>query len=271
MIEEARVRVPDQAQKTLKKPVVNTLLNCAGEIMGKGLFGKKLEKALAWNRAENVVISSGIAYNLKKEKKYLDIGSGPGHIGQLLRRMGFDITSCDPFVKPFASVRKEQQSEGSLSLLSEAQHLPFKIDFFEGAMVNFVLHHIPPQDWLIVFDEIERVIKPGGRLILIEDVPLEAGDRATSIWDNWTNGEIFNLLKNLIFRGKASQNLEIKQPILSLIAAGMISDLHLTDDQWKQIFEEKKWELVESKEFFSHDPVTKKDIRHEKFVLRMPN
>jgi len=80
----------------------------------------------------------------------LEIGGGSGN----LKEYSEDVISTDIVPSPW------------LDVTADAQALPFAGETFSNIVGVDVLHHIErPQ---LFFDEAERVLKPGGRIILIE-------------------------------------------------------------------------------------------------------
>jgi SAM-dependent methyltransferase len=82
--------------------------------------------------------------------RVLDIGSGTAHIKDFRP----DITSTDILSFP------------GIDVVADAHRLPFSNDFFAGVVMLDVLHHLErPIEFL---KEATRVLKPGGRLAMIE-------------------------------------------------------------------------------------------------------
>lgn len=89
----------------------------------------------------------------------LDIGGGgEGVIGQL---KGRQVIAID--------IRKRELEEappGPLKIVMDARDLKFLDDVFNTATVFFTFMYIAPGDHQKVFEELLRVIKPGGRLLI---------------------------------------------------------------------------------------------------------
>ena len=80
----------------------------------------------------------------------LELGAGSGHLREHLH----DVVLTDVQTAPW------------LDAAADAQALPFRSACFENIVMLDVLHHIenPPQ----FFGEAARVLKPGGRLVMLE-------------------------------------------------------------------------------------------------------
>jgi SAM-dependent methyltransferase len=84
------------------------------------------------------------------EGRVLDIGSGTAHI----KDFRSDIVSTD--ILPFPGI----------DVVADAHRLPFPNELFSGVVMLDVLHHLErPIEFL---KEASRVLKPGGRLAMIE-------------------------------------------------------------------------------------------------------
>lgn len=81
----------------------------------------------------------------------LEIGAGSGHMAAFTDQ---EVVSLDILVAPW------------LDLVADAQQLPFRDDSLSNIVMLDVLHHIPrPTDFFV---EAIRVLRPGGRLVMIE-------------------------------------------------------------------------------------------------------
>lgn len=100
-------------------------------------------------------------------KRVLDVGCGNGYVlanyaKEGAKTYGIDITS--------AGIDICRQRFDHLNLdgdfrVADAQSLPFEDNFFDCVCSMGVLHHVP--DTQLALDEIYRVLKPGGRLIVM--------------------------------------------------------------------------------------------------------
>lgn len=91
-----------------------------------------------------------ILANLPQDGPILEIGAGSGH----LREMAPNIVSLDLLPAPWVDVA------------GDAETLPFADDSFAGLAMLDVLHHLPRP--AMFFQEVARVLRPGGRLTMIE-------------------------------------------------------------------------------------------------------
>ncbi len=102
--------------------------------------------------------------SLSQEARVLDIGIGPGwflemlgHECPSLKRFGieYEIQSLNSFQKNIATNKDNLVQCSGVSL-------PFKDGAFESVNAFEVLEHIPPSTEINFFQEVARVLKPGG-------------------------------------------------------------------------------------------------------------
>ena len=103
---------------------------------------------------------------LKRGMRLLDVATGTG----LVARGGAEVIGdprrvigIDPNV---GMLREAQMAISSPLVRGRAEILPFRADTFDMLSMGFALRHV--EDLEIAFSEYRRVLKPGGRVLLIE-------------------------------------------------------------------------------------------------------
>lgn len=91
-------------------------------------------------------------------KKIIDVGSGPGRDGLLLKQAGKEVTCVD------ASDEMVKISSlcGLKSVLAGFDSLPFENESFDGVWSYTALLHVPKKSVFIPLKEISRVLKSNG-------------------------------------------------------------------------------------------------------------
>jgi ubiquinone/menaquinone biosynthesis C-methylase UbiE len=113
-------------------------------------------------------------------KRILDVGCGKGRFARIFHEeepqadfWGLDISEAMLRFVP-AGI---QTRSGSMT------ELPFEDNFFDGAYATESLEHAVEIDKAVA--EICRVVKPGGRIVIIDKNAAKWGKLATPEWEKW--------------------------------------------------------------------------------------
>ncbi|MGV9415504.1 class I SAM-dependent methyltransferase [Nocardia sp. NPDC003693] len=103
--------------------------------------------------------------------RVLEIGCGTGNLtlAALDAHPGADIIGTDP--DPLALERAQRKAHGRTGIAFQhgyAQDLPFEDAAFDRVLSAFMLHHIPTELKSAVAADAFRVLRPGGRLHLVD-------------------------------------------------------------------------------------------------------
>lgn len=113
------------------------------------------ETADFWDRFPRTIIDKFMEFT---NGRVLDIGSGPGRDGLILKKAGLDIVCLDASEE---MVRLSSR-KGLESVLGDFNELPFGDNSFDGVWSYTTLLHVPKLEVLKSFQEINRVLKPNG-------------------------------------------------------------------------------------------------------------
>lgn len=149
--------------------IIAVMVSCAlafsGGPRGKDLHSRPLQERPAQPQWQTVTVEDFAA-----EGFILDIGGGgEGVIGQL---KGEQVIAIDINKREL-----EEAPPGPLKIVMDARDLKFLDNTFNTATVFFTFMYIAPSDHQKVFEELQRVLSPGGRLLVWDVVFLEMTDK----------------------------------------------------------------------------------------------
>ncbi len=113
---------------------------------------------------------------LRPGEKVLDLGCGPGTLAREAKKVvGVEgsAVGIDPSLE-MVSFARQKAAEAHLDIKFEqgmAQQLPFPDHSFDVVFMSFVLHHISSQYRVKGIQEVRRVLKENGRLVVLEFSP----------------------------------------------------------------------------------------------------
>jgi SAM-dependent methyltransferase len=102
-------------------------------------------------------------------RRILDAGCGSGPLSAALRDRGATVTGIDKSAGMLALARRRLGDGADLRVAELGSPLPFPDGAFDDVTASLVLHYL--EDWGPALAELQRVLKPGGRLIVSVDHP----------------------------------------------------------------------------------------------------
>ena len=96
-------------------------------------------------------------------ERVLDLGCGPGDGSATLAEIGASITGVD-FSRQMIDVARRRHPKIAFHD-ANAEALPFEDKTFDAVVANCVVHHLARP--IVVFKEVSRVLKPGGRFAFV--------------------------------------------------------------------------------------------------------
>ncbi len=105
-------------------------------------------------------------------RRILEVGCGEGAVLGWLRRRGAEAIGLEVELDRLARARTALGPEGLLAGVGEA--LPFAQATLDGVLYHNSLHHVPVDRQTEALVEAARVLRPNGRLVVLE--PLAEGD-----------------------------------------------------------------------------------------------
>jgi ubiquinone/menaquinone biosynthesis C-methylase UbiE len=153
----------------------------------------------------------------------LDIGCGTGELAARLASRHWHVVAmdlCEPMLHQART--KLNGGRGLVHLaLGDSEHLPFESGSFDLLTCANSFHHYPHQE--AVVREMFRVLKPGGRLFLLDGWP-----------DHWLGRVIYDLIITRVEGGKV---------------------WHRESDHMKEMFEQTGFAHVTQERVFSLFPI----------------
>ena len=126
----------------------------------------RIESMLAWGTGSRYRKDALVRGGLKTGMKVLDVGVGTGLVAAQACTLTGDaalVTGLDPSPGMMAA----SKLPATMVLIEgRAESLPFPDNHFDFLSMGYALRHI--SDLSVAFAEFERVLKPGGRLCLLE-------------------------------------------------------------------------------------------------------
>jgi SAM-dependent methyltransferase len=101
---------------------------------------------------------------LRPGGRALDVGCGLGAEAGHLAAAGWQVTGVD--LSQTALARAAAGGNGAVFMRADVRQLPFHRECFDAALDRGCFHYLAPPDRLRYADELCRVLRPGGRLLL---------------------------------------------------------------------------------------------------------
>lgn len=97
----------------------------------------------------------------------LDVGTGGGKLAASVRQAGPpDVWGVD--VSPYLLKHAAVLNPGIHFIPAAVEKLPFHDERFDAVVASFLFHEIPPRYLHRALEEIARVLRPGGKLVIAE-------------------------------------------------------------------------------------------------------
>jgi len=110
----------------------------------------------------------------------LDVATGAGHVAKALSPQVATVVAADLTVPMLATARRFLDGSGCRNVVyvaADAEALPFLDGAFDCVTCRIAAHHFPEPRRFVA--EAARVLKPGGRMVLIDNVAPEDPSLAT--------------------------------------------------------------------------------------------
>jgi ubiquinone/menaquinone biosynthesis C-methylase UbiE len=155
------IRDPDGIQANLPKPMTDIYKqnqNAYDQIVSE--FARLNHTSLD---GDLLTLAQKLALHVGQNGSILDIGCGTGRDMAFFESQGIAVSGLDLSAGMLAFAR--QKVKGGLALMNMCQ-IGFRKAFFDGVWSCASLLHVPKQAAPAVLQEMQRILKPGGMLIL---------------------------------------------------------------------------------------------------------
>jgi ubiquinone/menaquinone biosynthesis C-methylase UbiE len=116
-----------------------------------------------------ILARAGVAHG----DRVLDVGTGPGYLALAASNLvgpdgGAVGIDASPEMIERARTRAARQGSRAEYFVAAAESLPFDDDTFDVAVSRLVFHHLPGDVKTAALSEVARVLKPGGRILVVD-------------------------------------------------------------------------------------------------------
>ncbi|WP_458414768.1 class I SAM-dependent methyltransferase [Schinkia sp. CFF1] len=141
----------------------------------KDVFGKNAEAYVTSESHSKGGDLSLLASWLQPQKDWviLDIATGGGHVAKTLSPHVATVIVTDLTEQMLSNTRKHlnEDYKNMFYVIADAENLPFLEGTFDAVTCRIAPHHFPnPKEFIL---EVARVLKPGGKFLLIDNVAPE--------------------------------------------------------------------------------------------------
>lgn len=122
-------------------------------------------------------------FDLRGARSILDVGSGAGQIAKHLLKYADPaaaITCCDLSPEMLRRARNRLKSSHPTHVAADLSHLPFADESFDCVTCGYVLEHLPEARPGLA--ELSRVMRPGGRMLLLTTEDNFSGAWTSRVW-----------------------------------------------------------------------------------------
>ena len=174
-----------------------------------GRLGKQYCPGRSWEAIGHFL------FHLVPDIRIVDLGAGEGVLSQLLARRAKSVVCIDNAAKMVDFGSELAQKNGFSNLhyqLGELEAVPLSDSSFDLALMSQALHHAKRP--LVALKEAYRILKPGGRLIIIDLLEHQfeqARELYADVWLGFSENKLYQMLQDVGFK-KVDVNIVASEP-----------------------------------------------------------
>ena len=168
----------------------------------------------------------------------LDVGVGDGKMAEEISEKGLDVYGID-IAENIIAENKKRKSKVIYSVEDIAQKTNFSDNFFDVILFKFTLTNIHKESWQSVNNEIHRILKPGGKVWVLEPMVSTSYNKRYKLAKNFIDDKhcvyVFHD-KNL------AEKIQTKEDLTRAIKNNEVSRIikHYTIAELKEVFSKLK-------------------------------
>jgi ubiquinone/menaquinone biosynthesis C-methylase UbiE len=132
-----------------------------------------------------------------------DLGCGTGRVSEVFARFVARVVAVDGSAQMLQAAKKRLQPYENVELRrGDLEALPIDDGRLDAATMMLVLHHVPEPDKALA--EAARVLRPGGRLIVVDMLPHDResyGQQMGHVWLGFSEPQLHGMLTDSGFAG----------------------------------------------------------------------
>jgi len=184
-------------------PSITALLSVADSVAAEYIARFRDE---LWSKPFDVSLLGAFAGSVGRGARVCDVGCGPcAHVTRLLADLGVETIGVDLSPGCIELARREQPA---LDLrVMDAMNLSFPASSFDGLVAYYLLHYLTRASWPLLLAEFARVLKPGGRLLVVLKagegeawIPDPMGGAVETFWAACSRNELESFVSSAGFR-----------------------------------------------------------------------
>lgn len=110
--------------------------------------------------------------NIQDNEKVLDFGCGTGTLAIMIKE---SVENCDMYAVDVdlevleIAERKAEEKKIDINFIKyDGEHLPYETEYFDKIVTSLVLHHLTSEEKYNALNELQRVLKNGGELHILD-------------------------------------------------------------------------------------------------------